>query len=308
MTTRIWHQSMTTLEDLPGYARLMQAHAQQVCDAGTSVDLHGLAPGTYTPEIAPIQAAGIPWLHHLASLQIVENVIRAQDEGYDAVAMSCFGDPHLDICRSLVDIPVLSAFETSLLVASTSARAFGILVPDDAAARRARQRARAYGFDNRVALVSGCSPELTEYQLEKGFDGDAALLDALYTNIRRMAAAGVDIIIPAEGVLNSVLVKNGIRNVDGVPVFDSFGAVLAAAEMMVRLHRRTGLRNARTGAYRQPPRHFVEHFRRQAAGTLAAADARAAAAGAALAPEGVAGSAAASAAAAAGAQPTGARA
>ena len=271
---RIWHQSMTVLEDLPGYAKLMKEHAQRVCEVDTTVDLHGLMPGTFTHDFAPLQSAASPWLYQLTCLQIVENVIRAQQEGYDAVAMSCFGDPHLDICRSLVDIPVLSASETSLRVASTSAQAFGILVPDEAAAKRARARAKAYGFEARIAIVAACTPGLTEYELERGFSGDATLIARLTEQLRKMVAAGADIIIPAEGVLNSVLVHNRISHVDGVPVFDSFGSVMASAEMLVKLHRSTGLRNAKTGAYAKPPAEFVRHFRQVAIKTLQEADAR----------------------------------
>lgn len=272
---RIWHQSMTTLEEQPGYARLMKEHAQKVCGPDTVVDLHGVMPGTHSPDLAPIQSAGLAWLAELNSLQIVENVIRAQDEGYDAVAMSCFSDPQLDICRSLVDIPVVSAFETSLLVASTSARAFGLLVPTESAVRNSRRRVKHYGFEHRVALVSACEPQLTEYDMEHGFDGGGDMVDKLIANIRRMGAAGADMVIPAEGVLNALLVKNGVTNVDGVPVFDSFGAVMATAEMLVRLHRTTGLRNARKGGYSRPDPKFVKHSREVAIKALTAAAQRA---------------------------------
>ncbi len=270
---RIWHQSMTTLEDQPGYAKLMKAHAQKVCGPETVVDLHGVSPGTHPPDLAPIEAAGLAWLAELNSLQIVENVIRAEAEGYDAVAMSCFGDPQLDICRSLVNIPVVSAFETSLLIASTSARAFGLLVPTEASIRNSRKRVRHYGFEHRVAVIGACDPQLTEYDMEHGFDG-GSMVDKLVANIRKLAAQGADIVIPAEGVLNALLVNNEVTNIDGVPVFDSFGAVVATAEMLVNLHRKTGLRNARKGGYAQPSAPSVAHSRQVAIKALQAAAAR----------------------------------
>jgi allantoin racemase len=271
---RIWHQSMTTLEELPGYARLMQAHAQRVCDPATVVDLHGLREGTHAPGVAPIQAAGLAWLHELNSLQIVENVIRAGDEGYDAVAMSCFGDPKLDVCRSLVDIPVLSAFETSLLVASTSGRAFGFLVPTESAVRNTRRRIAHYGYEHRSVAVVACDPPVTEYDLATAFDGNGALVERLVAQMRQMVAAGVDIVIPAEGVLNAVLVHNEISNVDGAPVLDSYGAVIAMAEMLARLQRATGLRNSRKGMYSRPDRALVEHARSVAVEAFLEATAR----------------------------------
>ncbi len=271
---RIWHQSMTTLQEQPGYAALMQEQAKRVCAPETVVDLHGLTPGTHPPDLAPIDAAGLAWLAELNALQIVENVIRAEREGYDAVAMSCFSDPQLDACRSLVDMPVVSAFESSLLVASTSARAFGLLVPTVGAVRNNRKRVRHYGFEHRVTVVSSCDPPLTERDMERGFAGDVQMVDRLVANIRRVAAQGADIVIPAEGVLNALLVRHGISNVDGVPVLDSFGAVIALAQMLAGLHRSTGLRNARSGAYRRPDTRHVAHSRRVALQALQDAAAR----------------------------------
>jgi Asp/Glu/hydantoin racemase len=252
---------MTTLEDQPGYARLLKEHAQRVCAADTEVDLHGAMPGTHSSDLAPIQAAGLAWLAELNALQIVENVIRAEREGYDAVAMSCFGDPQLDACRGLVDIPVVSAFENSLLVASTCARAFGLLVPTESAIRNNRKRVRHYGFEHRVAAIAACDPPLTEYEMERAFEG-GPIVDQLVAGIRGLIRQGADIIIPAEGVLNALLVRNGIASVDGAPVFDSFGALVANAEMLVRLQRSTGLRNARRGSYSRPDAAQVARSRR----------------------------------------------
>lgn len=258
---RIWHQSMTTLDELPGYAAMLSAHARRVCMADTVVDLHGLREGTHAPGVAPIESAAYALLHDLNALQIVENVLRAQAEGYDAVAMSCFGDPKLDICRSLVDIPVLSAFETSLLVASTVARSFGFLVPMESAVRNTKKRIAHYQYGHRLAAVLPCDPVMTEPELAAGFDGDARVIDALVAQAKKLVAAGADIVIPAEGVLNAVLVQNGITGIDGAPVLDAWGATVAMAEMLARLRRTTGLGNARRGLYARPPAALVDHAR-----------------------------------------------
>lgn len=253
---RIWHQSMTILEDQPGYTELMKEHALRVCDEGTVVDFHGVSPDSNAPE-----TIAFAWPHLLNSLEVVENVIRAEKEGYDAVAMTCFLDPLVDVCRSVVDIPVLVPLETSLLVASTSARAFGLMVTSEPAGKYFRHRSAGYGFENRIALVEASDPPLDDNELEAGFRGDRSLIDPLIEQIKRMVAGGADIVIPAAGVLNAMLVHNDITNVDGVPVLDSFGAVLGTAEMLVKLHRRSSFRNANTGLYRRPSDEQTRHAR-----------------------------------------------
>ena len=119
---RIWHQSFTDLDSLPGYAGMLAELGRRVCSTGTVVDLHGLLAGTYSEGVAPVDLGGYRWVMQMNEVQVIENCIQAEREGYDAVAISCFADPGLELIRSLVDIPVVSSLETALLVSSTIGR------------------------------------------------------------------------------------------------------------------------------------------------------------------------------------------
>ncbi len=44
---RIWHQSLTVIEDLPAYADRIRQHIATIVRPDTEVVLHGLLPGTY---------------------------------------------------------------------------------------------------------------------------------------------------------------------------------------------------------------------------------------------------------------------
>jgi hypothetical protein len=87
MTTRIWLQSKTDLAKLPGYVSILTDHAKTICGPDTVVDLHGVAPGTFPAGTSPNEAARYNWLGELTTQQIVENVMRAEREGYDAFAI-----------------------------------------------------------------------------------------------------------------------------------------------------------------------------------------------------------------------------
>jgi len=273
MGIRIWHQSLTDLTLLPGYTAMLRDHARRVCAPDTTVDLHGLAPGTYPPGMAPIEMVRYRWAHHLAFVQIVENCIRAEREGYDAVAISCFVDPGLEEARSVVDIPVVSSLETALLIASTAARSFGLVAIDETMAVTLGELVHRYGYERRVAKIEAMNPSITEFELDAAFTGSPALVDRFASQARRMIKEGVDLVIPAEGVINTVLVRNACSAVDGVPVLDSYGSLLSFAEMLVRLQRRTGLKTSRRGAYARPPESLVRHLRRITAGVLDDAEA-----------------------------------
>lgn len=274
MAIRIWHQSLTDLTLLPGYATMLQEHARRICDAETVVDLHGLVPGTYPGGMAPIDMTRYRWAHQLAFVQVVENVMRAQREAYDAVAVSCFVDPGLEEARSVADIPVVSSLETALLVSSTVGRAFGLLAIDESMARTLRELVQRYGYAHRVAAVAVMNPPITEFELDRAFAGSPEFVERFAGQARRLIADGCDVIIPAEGVINTVLVRNKVQAVDGTPVLDSYGSLLAFAEMLVQLRRRSGLSIGRRGAYCQPPESLVRHLRRITCGVLQDSEAR----------------------------------
>lgn len=275
MTVRIWHQSMTDLERLPGYAAMLAEHARQVGGADFRVDLHGVHPETYPPGMAPVEMTKYRWAHHLVFTQFVENAIRAQAEGYDAVAISCFVDPALELARSVVDIPVVSSCETALLVSATIGTAFGLITIDQSMVRILHELVARYGFADRVRVITTLDPPMDEFELDEAFAGRGPLVERFTAEARRLIERhDIDVLIPAEGVLNTMLVRNRVRAIDGVPVVDSYGALLQFADMMVRLRKTTGLGTARRMAYAKPPAEMMQHLRRLTGAVLEQAASR----------------------------------
>jgi Asp/Glu/hydantoin racemase len=205
---------------------------------------------------------GYNWPNHLIFIQIVENAIRAEREGYDAVAISCFLEPGLEAARSVVDIPVVSSCETALLISSAIGRAFGFLTLDEIIARELRELIRRYSYQDRVIIIAAMDPPITEHQLDKAFTGSPEFVKEFSLQADRLITAGADLIIPAEGVLNTALVRNEVHKIDRTPVLDSYGSLLAFAEMLVKLRRCSNLSVARGGAYARAPQGFVDNLRK----------------------------------------------
>lgn len=260
MPIRIWHQSYTDLTRLPGYQSMLAAHAAAVCRPGTVVDLHGVRPGTYPEGMPPVAMTKYNYGLKLTDLQIIDNIVTAEREGYDAVAISCFLDPGLEEARSLVDIPVVSSCETALLVSSAVSRSFGFLTLDEHMAAYLRKLIVHAGFDEKVNVVAALDPPIDEFELDRAFAGSPEFVERFSIQARGLIAGGADIIVPAEGVLNVALARNQVRAVDGTPVLDSYGSLLAFAEMMVQMWRATGLQVSRVGAYAKPPDELVANL------------------------------------------------
>jgi len=271
---KIWVQSFTDLTALPGYRAMLTEYAERVCSPGTQVDVHGVRPGTYPRGMAPGDISEYAWPRHLVDIQIVENIVQAERKGYDAVAISCFADPGLEMARSLVDIPVVSSCETALLVASTVGRRFGLLAHDKGMASILEDLVGGYGFEQRVGAVTFLDPPLNEIDIDGAFNGSRTFTERMANDCRALIARGVDVIIPAEGALNIALVRNGLQVVDGVPVLDSYGALLGMAELLVRMRQTSGLTTGRNGRYARPQSALVQHLSGVTGGVLTQAGCR----------------------------------
>src|SRR5689334_2252185 len=196
---RIWHQSFSDLDRVPLYRTTLQRHAADVLPAGTSVTVHGLRPGTYGPDFAPIHAIRHRYLEFLNETQICEAALAAEHAGYDAFALGCFHDPALREARSLVDIPCVGLSETCMLVACSVGRRFGMVTLEESQRTRHEELAHGYGLKARLAGVVPMQPPIDEYMLEADDAQALPLLDAFTAACRRLVEMGAEVLIPADG-------------------------------------------------------------------------------------------------------------
>lgn len=258
MTTHIWYQSLTDLDRLPGYERQLTEHAAASARPDTHVDIHGVTPGTYPDGVSPIDVLRYPAAEHLLNVQVLRNALRAETAAYDAFAVGCFFDPVLTELRSAVDIPVVSICESTLAMSAHAGQRLGLVGIAGTNRDRLKALVERYGQGPRVAAIVGIDPPLTEDDLDAAYDTPAQLLSRFEAAGRRCADAGVDLVIPAEGVLNSLLTHTSVRRLAGLPVVDALAALLAHAEALVHLRRTTGLATSRQHGLARAPQYVLE--------------------------------------------------
>lgn len=258
--TRIWHQSFTDVTRLPSYARMLGEHARHVCGPQVELEVHGVAPGSYPDSMNPIEATRYPWSNHVLSSQIAHAAARAEREGFDAVVISCFFDPGLREARSLVDIPVVSMAETALTLTMTMGGRLGLIGLEQEQSFALAELAAAYGATDRVVATIPVEPAITEAELEGVYDGGGDLVERVEHAARQAISRGADLIIPAEGVLNTSLVRRGLTQVDGVPVIDGYGLGLVYAQALVRLREVGGFQVSHHGHYGRPAPAVAAHL------------------------------------------------
>jgi Asp/Glu/hydantoin racemase len=250
MTIRIWHQSFTVLSDLGAYDEALRQHFKRVGRPETEIVMHGMRPGTYRTNYPgnDIRHVGLQYLH---SIQFVKAGIQAQQEGFDAYAISTIPDPALREIRSLLTIPVVGYGESAMLTACLLGSRFGILCFISELADLLTDNARRYGLADRLIGVSDVGFRFQD--VLAGFSDPAPLIERFMAAARKQIGCGADVIIPGEAPLCVLLAKNGVSNVDGVPILDSLACWVKQAEMLVDLQRQSNITACRRGYFHEPP-------------------------------------------------------
>jgi allantoin racemase len=258
---RIWHQSFTDLDRVPLYRKTLIEHGRRSVDAGIEVVIHGLRPGTYGKHLAPIDAIRHPYIEFLNQCQICEAALTAEREGYDALALGCFYDPGLRLARSLVDIPVVGLSETCMLVACSLGRKFSLVALNRDQLVQHEELAEAYGLRSRLANAVAMEPGIDEYMLEADDASTAPVVAGFRNACQRAVAAGAEVIIPGDGVLNEFLYRRGLLEMDSLPIMDALGVLFRYAAFMVGSRKSIGLSTSRRLHYAKPSDAMLTHAR-----------------------------------------------
>jgi allantoin racemase len=247
---RIWHQSFTVLQHLGAYENALRSHFARVARPGTEIVMHGMDPGTYRSNYPgeDIRHVALQYLH---GMQFVAAGLRAQEQGYDAYAISSLPDPALREIRSMLEIPVVGYGESAMLAACLLGRKFGVLAFIAELVPLIEDNVRRYGLEARFAGARDVGFRFKD--VLTAYADPAPLIERFRTAARALLAQGADVIIPGEAPLCVLLASHGVSDVDGAPVLDALSAWVKSAEMLVDLRAQSGIRGSRRGCFHEPP-------------------------------------------------------
>lgn len=254
-TIRLWHQSLTVLEDVPAYAQTLRDHIRRVSGPRTEVILHGMRARTYRSHYP---GGDIKYLYfqYLHAQQILENVRRAEADGYDAFVLCTLPDTGLEIARTLTDIPTVGMGFASMHTAAYLGRRFGIVCFISELISLYAANAERYGLGALAGPVRHLG--LSFDDVFRGFEQPGPVVDAFQRAVRALAVEGVDVVIPGEAVLGVLLARERVQRVDEVPVVDTVATAVKMAEALVELQRSSGMGITRRGYfYAKPPEQRV---------------------------------------------------
>jgi allantoin racemase len=182
------------------------------------------------------------YIDHLAGSMVFHVAARAEEEGFDAVLIGCFGDPMVWEMRQFLNIPVVSIGEASMLVSTLMGYKFGVVTISPYNIPGQEERIVKYGLKERSAGVLAI-PESSEEQI-KALTDVRDTIEAFKQASRELIANGAEIIIPGCSLMSTALrlapgaeklYPDGITEVEGIAIADVIGDTVKLAEMLVSL-------------------------------------------------------------------------
>lgn len=249
---RICYVSITAEETTRPYLAMVDKVFRKVSRPETEVGIKCVAPG-----LTRGFDGKYAYFTLLNKREIIEKVMEAEKEGYDAAIVGCFLDPGVREAREVVNIPVLGLAEPTLLWACLLGHRFAIvtlnepkLIPE------MEMELKLYGLEDRaiprpVRPISTSSLEV----FTRGMEDPQPVAADILEKSRQCVEDGAEVIVIGCNGLGPLCTVAGVVKVDEVevPILDCISVTLKIAETVVDLKNRAGVPFiSRAGIYASP--------------------------------------------------------
>jgi allantoin racemase len=256
---KFWYQSMIRQTEWGGYPAILRGILEQVKGQDSEIHVAGIT------EIGGV-GDQYRYLEYLETGEVLKNVHRAVNEGYDAFLVGNIADPGLREAREIANIPVLGLCEAAMHVACMMGASFAFVTINEKFTPRIVENVHRYGLRERFAGAARMRVDrLTDLApaFEKGSAQDHVLAQ-FNAAARQCAEAGAEVVIAAGGVVMALLAHAGIHETeDGLPILNGITNLVTMGEAAVKLDRIMGGRfTSKRCAYAPPPPDQIATFRK----------------------------------------------
>ena len=256
---KLWYQSMSRTQAWGQYHPVLRRIVDKVKDTDTTVEIHGITKiGGMTDQYR--------YLEYLETGEVLDNVQRAQDEGFDAFLIGNIADPGLRECREIASIPVLSLCESAMHMASMMGANFSLVTLNEKFTARIVENVDRAGLRSRLSGVGRLKMDRL-LDLKEGFTDPQArqsIIEAFLQCASPLVENGAEVVIPAGGVAMALLADAGVHDAGrGTPILNGITALVKMGEMAVRMNRlMDGHFVSKRLAYAPPDAKHLEEIRR----------------------------------------------
>lgn len=205
------------------------------------------------------------YAEHLNSVLMLEEAIKAQEDGFDGVFLGCWNDALWE-AREILHIPVASVGEQSLLASLSMANKFAVITVSDKTRIAIERDIHAYGLSERGINnpVRTITPYSTAELLKESITApDKNFIPRFEQAARACIEDGAEIILVGCAYYGPLLRSAGYHFVSGtsVPVMDSSSVAIKYLECMISINQKLGLVKSKAGTFAPPPEEVLGKLR-----------------------------------------------
>jgi len=169
--------------------------------------------------------------------QCVNNMLKAEKEGYDVFVLGCSEDPALTEGRGLISIPVVGISQANMYVAGMMGELFTIVTSPRNLAEMYRQLVRLYGLESKY-LRGNYALDVPEEEVAKSLKDPLPLAKEFKEVAKRAVADGASVIIPIPAFIYNLFYRTEkLTNLDGATVLDPVAVAVKVGEMFADLKK-----------------------------------------------------------------------
>ncbi len=177
----------------------------------------------------------------------LNQIKKAEKEGYDAAIIGCFADPGLQEAREITDRIVITApAEASMLIASGLGRRFSIIVAGDKSIPKMYENLINYGLVARLASFESLDLRVLDFQKDK-----KETMRRIHKAVERAIHEKFAEVIILGCTMEFGFYKE-LQEEFKIPVIDAIVAPIKYAEFMIELRKNFGWGHSKICSYKSP--------------------------------------------------------
>lgn len=258
---KIWYQSATSYGYEPvwdWYGKTIEEQCQRIARPDTEVRVEGI-------EVMVRDIENLKSFQYYQKIQIINNMLRAERESYDAFVLGCTLDAGLDEGKAMVDIPVVGISEASFHLAMMIGNLFAVITSSSAFFEVFKWQVERYGLANKY-LQGPYIYSASEEEIAIALKDPQPLMKKYKAVAEKAIADGASVLILSPAFINALAYRTGMTKLHGAVVLDTTSVAIKTAEMLADL-KKIGIEpSRRIGVYAKPDKEIrkkvFEQFRK----------------------------------------------
>ncbi len=234
---KIWCQLPICMpkEMYGGYYDLLMQDYNLFKDKETEVTIKDVPTGIMDPEL--INYLGFRLVNDTENIR---SMLKAESEGYEAIAGACYFDTGIKGARNLGSIPVAGAAEASMHLACIIGNSFAVVTSEPTWVKEMEHHLKELGFGHSaishkpVRALTIPFEEFVKCMMSGNFD---PVIENFIEVSKGCLEDDAEVIIAGCGLISPMLTTRDVREIEGAPIIDPMIVSLKFAELMARLSK-----------------------------------------------------------------------